>query len=128
MAKNETPLQAVRRFCIQCVGNVKSEIRDCRGDKPFLSGVKCCPLFKHRFGRGRISVLEIRKHCLRLCMNGSRDAVRCCLSTECPLYPFRMGTNPNYKESTKKLKSKLAKKQGLSKIGLKSRAKKKVKK
>ena len=125
MEKNETPLHAVRRFCIECVGNVKSQIRNCGGDKPIMGGeYPCCPLFPHRGGRKRISVKTIRKHCM-ICTNGSHDAIRECPSTECPLYPFRMGTNPNYKKSTKKIKSKLAKKQGLSKLGLDSRANKK---
>ena len=125
MATKGTPLYAVRQFCIQCVGNAKSQIKKCGGDRPIMGGeYSCCPLYKHRMGKKRVTVATIRKHCM-ICTNGSYDAIRECPSTECPLYPFRMGHNPNYKESTKKIKSKLAKKQGLDKLGLKSRIEKK---
>lgn len=128
MARKGTPLYAVRKFCIECCGGSKPDVKTCTGDKPIMGGMyKCCPLFIHRLGRKRISVQKIRKHCL-MCMGGSRDTVKDCPSKDCWLYPFRLGTNPNYKESTKQIKSKTAKKQGLSHIGSKSRAKKKVKK
>lgn len=38
-------------------------------------------------------VQTIRAFCLT-CVGGSKKAVREC-SAECPLHPFRMGTNPN---------------------------------
>jgi hypothetical protein len=127
MNKQKTPLQAVRKFCVECCGGSKPDVKTCRGDRPIMGGdYPNCPLFPHRGGRKRISVKTIRKHCI-ICTNNSHDAIRECPSTKCPLYPFRMGTNPNYKEETKKLKSKLAKKQGLSKIGLRSRVNKKDK-
>jgi len=121
MAKQETPLQAVRRFCIECCGGVRKEVKTCGGDKPIMSGkYPNCPFFPHRYGRKRISVKTIRKQCI-ICTNNSYDAIRECPSTKCPIYPFRMGKNPNYSEKTKKIRSKLAKKQGLAKIGLDSR-------
>jgi hypothetical protein len=41
----------------------------------------------------RITPLKaIRKKCLD-CMCGSAKEVRLCPSTDCPLYPFRMGHN-----------------------------------
>ena len=127
MKKQKTPLQAVRKFCIECCGGSKPDVKTCGGDKPIMCGdYPCCPLFPHRGGRKRVSVKTIRNHCI-ICTNNSHDAIRECPSTGCPLYPFRMGKNPNYSEKTKKLKSKLAKKQGLSKIGLKSRTNKKAK-
>jgi hypothetical protein len=126
MGKQRTPLQAVRKFCIECCGGSKPDVKTCGGDKPIMCGDHPnCPLFPHRGGRKRVSVKTIRKHCI-ICTNNSHDAIRECPSTECFLYPFRMGKNPNYSEKTKKLKSKLAKKQGLSKIGLKSRINKKA--
>lgn len=40
-------------------------------------------------------IRSIRKHCLDCCC-GSAKEVRLCPSTDCNLYPFRMGTNPNF--------------------------------
>ena len=42
----------------------------------------------------RSSVKSIRAFCLD-CGNGQPKEVRLCPNTECPLYPFRMGKNPN---------------------------------
>ena len=41
-------------------------------------------------------VKSIRKHCLE-CSGQSPKEVRLCLITHCPLYPYRMGENPNRK-------------------------------
>lgn len=124
MATKGTPLYAVRKFCIECCGGSKPDVKTCTGDKPIMGGrYKCCPLFSHRLGRKRISVQKIKKHCL-MCMGGSREAVKECPSKDCWLYLFRFGTNPNYGKD-RELKSKLAKKQKLSKLGLKSRINKK---
>jgi len=38
----------------------------------------------------------IRKKCLD-CSMGSKKEVRLCPMTDCPLYPYRMGHNPNRK-------------------------------
>ena len=40
------------------------------------------------------AIRAIRKKCLD-CSCGSRDEVKRCELVECPLYPFRMGKNPN---------------------------------
>ena len=36
----------------------------------------------------------IRAHCIE-CSGGAKQEVAACIITECPLYPFRLGTNPN---------------------------------
>ncbi len=41
-------------------------------------------------------VKAIKKNCLD-CSGGSKKEIRVCVITECPLYPFRMGKNPNRK-------------------------------
>ena len=41
-------------------------------------------------------VKAIRAKCLE-CSNYQPKEVRNCLITDCPLYPFRMGKNPNRK-------------------------------
>lgn len=39
----------------------------------------------------------IRAYCLD-CSNGSAHEVKLCPMTECPLYAFRLGKNPNIKK------------------------------
>lgn len=41
-------------------------------------------------------VKAIKKYCLD-CSGGSKKEVRECIILDCPLYPFRMGKNPNRK-------------------------------
>ena len=41
-------------------------------------------------------VKAMRLKCLD-CSGGSTKEVRLCPIKKCPLYPFRMGKNPNYK-------------------------------
>ncbi len=40
-------------------------------------------------------VRSIRKYCVQVCQSGSPKEARHCSNSECPLFPFRMGTNPN---------------------------------
>ena len=42
------------------------------------------------------SIKAIRKHCLR-CQGGHPSLVRNCDTTDCDLFPFRLGNNPNRK-------------------------------
>jgi len=121
MIKKETPSKSVKRFCSQCCGGIRKEVVNCTGDKPIMGGLyKRCPFYNNRFGKGRVSVKTIRKHCL-ICMGGSKESVKECPSKTCPLYPFRFGTNPNYGKVDRKRKSKSAKKLGLAELGLKSK-------
>lgn len=41
-------------------------------------------------------IKAIRAKCLD-CSNGSAHEVKLCPVTRCPLYPYRLGKNPNYK-------------------------------
>jgi hypothetical protein len=43
--------------------------------------------------RGRNPMRAIRDKCLDCCC-GSASEVRKCVATDCPLWPFRLGTNP----------------------------------
>ena len=43
----------------------------------------------------------IKKHCLE-CSGYEKKQVRECVITDCPLFPFRAGSNPNRKGSTVK--------------------------
>lgn len=114
MKSRKTPLKAVRKYCLSCCGDVKNEVKTCGGDKPIMGGLyPSCPFYNHRLGKNRISVKVIRKHCVEICCNGSVLAVRECPSTECALYEYRMGTNPNYAVADRKAKSEIAKKNKL---------------
>lgn len=97
-----TPLQAIRKFCTQCVGST-AEVKACGGDKMFGQGDSNCQcyFYPYRMGRGRPSVKTIRKHCLE-CMGGSRKLVAQCINFNCPLYVFRFGKNPNRVRKEKK--------------------------
>jgi hypothetical protein len=98
-----TPLEAVHRFCVQCVGS-PFDVRDCGGNRSLNGG--CYPsgecwFWKHRLGKGRPSVKTIRRYCL-WCQGDSADLVRECVERmahsgveACPLYPYRMGKNPH---------------------------------
>ena len=90
-----TPLQAIRRFCVQCVGSVY-EVKKCGGEKVLAGGDEngACWFFPFRLGRGRPSVKLIRKSCLE-CMGGSRKFVAECWTPDCSVWPYRMGKNPN---------------------------------
>lgn len=44
----------------------------------------------------RTPVQAIRAYCLDCCCF-QRNEVRLCTAVQCPLYPFRMGKNPNRK-------------------------------
>jgi hypothetical protein len=45
-------------------------------------------------------VKSIRKKCIE-CAAGSLKEVRECVIPNCPLYPFRLGKNPNRKHTKK---------------------------
>lgn len=109
------PLEAVRKFCVQCVGNEYPEVHVCGGAK-CLNGAAdengTCWFYPHRMGKKRVSLKTIRKMCL-WCQGGSEQFVRECGiiegNVDCPLHPFRMATNPNYSEETReKLRVRLA--------------------
>jgi len=63
-------------------------------------------------------IKAIRAFCLQ-CTSSDRAWIKECPSLECPLYPYRMGTNPNVSEharmdAAKRAKSRNSdKKQGL---------------
>jgi len=90
-----TPLRAIRHMCLQCVETVY-EVRNCQGDTS-IDGP--CPLFDHRSGHRpsraqRTPVKAIRAKCVS-CMGGYYTEVRECPSeTTCPLWAYRLGTNP----------------------------------
>ncbi len=90
-----TPLEAIRKFCVDCVGSAY-DVKECGGDHCLNGGCDAdgvCWFFPYRLGGGRPSVKLIRQVCL-WCMGDSQDFVRECWTPECAIHPYRMGTNP----------------------------------
>jgi hypothetical protein len=108
-----TPLKAIRRFCVECVGSPYA-VDGCGGDK-CLDGQGdeegVCHFYRYRLGRGRPSVKLIRKMCLE-CMDGSRRLVAEC-GSDCELHRFRFGRNPNISAATREKQRMIALKRGL---------------
>ena len=90
MEKYYTPLQALRKKCLDCGCNQYKEVELCP--------VQDCPLWPYRFGRiptpkPETTVLQaMRAKCLD-CSETSND-VRECWHEDCYLYIFRIGKNP----------------------------------
>lgn len=68
------------------------------------------------------AIKAIRAKCLD-CSGGSREEVKQCVIPDCPLYPFRLGKNPNIKrkeyteEERKAMAETLAKRLGRKSAG-----------
>lgn len=107
-----TPLRAIRRFCVACVGS-PYEVDGCGGDKCLNGqgdGEGVCFFYRFRMGKGRPSVKLIRKMCLE-CMEGSSKLVADCES-DCHLKRFRFGKNPNISDETRKMRREMLLKRG----------------
>jgi len=87
----QTPKEAVRNFCLRCVGS-SAEVEECEGDD-LLNG-DVCLFFRYRTGNGRPRLKLIRQFCL-VCMGDQRKLVAECASKKCPLHAYRMNINPN---------------------------------
>jgi len=101
--KKVTPLRAIRKYCIQCVGSSK-EVHHCNGDQMIGQGDENnqCYFYQYRKFCGKPSVKIIRKHCLE-CMGGSYKLVRDCSSVKCPVHEFRFGKYPKHAVTRQKL-------------------------
>ncbi len=95
-----TPLEAIRKKCVDCSGYEYKEVSDCNfGPGTFDE----CSLYPFRIGIGHglgSKVKAIRKYCL-WCMCNQTEEVKLCVSNNpavpCSLYEFRMGHNPQRK-------------------------------
>lgn len=88
MKKYPSPLKAIRLNCLECCLNQPKEVRLCAA-----SG---CPSHILRMGKGVPGVRPlqvIKEHCI-VC-GGHEEPPKDCKMTDCPLYPFRTGHNPN---------------------------------
>jgi len=90
-----TPLQAIRKRCLDCSYGIHGEVNNCE--------LEHCELYPYRFGkkparkkgvRNKTSLQSCRAYCLRCCL-GSKKEVSLCPVKDCALYEFRLGSNPN---------------------------------
>lgn len=110
-----TPLEAVHRFCVECVGGSAHEVRACGGDRCRKGGCDSkgvCLFYRYRLGTGRPRLHVIRKTCL-WCQGGSPNLVKDCRSRTCTLHPFRLGRNPNISEQKRAALRMAAQRRGL---------------
>ena len=116
MARKLTPLKAIRKQCVSCMGGQLRLVADCPG--------RDCPLYPYRMGRldgaDGHTLRAIRQYCLGCA--GSSQAVRDCygdtaVDGPCPLYRFRLGKNPNISKETRQKRRMVALKHGFGKSG-----------
>lgn len=83
-----SPLQAIKKYCLDCCLGQRGEVKECPATK--------CPLWTRRTGanQGAGTVKAIRARCID-CSGGHEGMVLNCDRTDCILHPFRMGKNPN---------------------------------
>ena len=100
MPKRTTPIKAIRKKCLDC-SECMEEIRNCECSQDD-GAIEKCFLYPYRMGKRPKTKAEytpvksIRKHCLK-CYCGSFALVKDCPVTDCPLFNYRLGTNPSRK-------------------------------
>jgi hypothetical protein len=105
-----TPMQAIRRYCVECAHKKLEEITNCTAHNPKLGKIthsdeKGCYLWPYRHGAAqdfdaskghkKLSRLQsIKRECLN-CQGGNSEFVHDCQNSDCYLFKFRFGTDPN---------------------------------
>jgi hypothetical protein len=98
MAKKLTPVKAIRKRCLDCVGFSTTDVKNCNCFEND-GAIEKCFLHPYRMGkRPKVKaectpIKSIRKHCLWCCC-GSFNLVKNCPTGDCPLWIYRFGTNP----------------------------------
>ena len=83
-----SPLKSIRLHCLSCCLNQPSEVRYCGA-----SGCNSHPLRMGKRVEGLNVLKTIREHCKQC--GGWEEKPRDCQVTDCELFPFRCGKNPN---------------------------------
>ena len=102
--KNRSPLQAIRAFCLECEGDSPANVKDCLNP--------ACPFYAYRLGtppagQSHQPMKAIKTYCFDQCQAGSgREEVLTCQGDKaalgpCPVFPFRLGVNPNISAATR---------------------------
>jgi hypothetical protein len=102
-----SPLKAIRVFCVECQGDSFQGVSECADT--------ACPFREYRSGKaleaGQHRPLgAVRRYCHEYCQAGAgRAEVLSCQGDKpldggpgCPVFPFRLGKNPNISEETRK--------------------------
>lgn len=88
MKKHPSPLKAIRLHCLWCGCDQPQEVRLC--------GAAGCSSHPLRLGKsvpGIRPLTVIKDHCKQC--GGWEENPRDCQVTDCALFPFRLGKNPN---------------------------------
>lgn len=107
-----SPLKTIRRYCLRCCSGQAREIGLCPAGQTVVSnatGEACppCPLYPYRYGRKpsprsleswdggepQRPLRAIRARCLDCAPEDAWQGN--CGVEDCPLYPYRLGKNPN---------------------------------
>lgn len=94
-----SPLKAIRAFCTTCQGECSRAVAGCADT--------ACPFYPYRHGTPPEGMKHqpmkaIRRYCLDNCQCGAgrQEVVDCggdtALLGPCPVFPFRLGKNPNF--------------------------------
>ena len=106
-SRRRSPLQAIRAFCLECEGDSPDNVKDCLNP--------ACQFYVYRLGappkgQAHKPLPAIKEYCHDQCQAGSgREEVLSCKGDEpvydvlqpCPVYPFRLGKNPNISAKTR---------------------------
>ncbi|MDR1241799.1 MAG: hypothetical protein LBM00_03285 [Deltaproteobacteria bacterium] len=101
-----SPLQAIRVFCVECQGDSFQGVSECADT--------ACPFHPYRHGTalskgGHRPIGTIKRYCHEYCQGGvivGSYEVKDCGGDKaalgpCPVFPFRLGMNPNISEETR---------------------------
>lgn len=88
-----TPLSSIRKRCLDC-REVRTDIKNCEFG---LESNDPCALYPFRMGKGRPKMRDIREYCL-WCVCSNYREVELCPIKNCPLWVYRLGKNPAYKD------------------------------
>jgi hypothetical protein len=117
--KKRTPLEAVAAHCRRCIGGTLRVVEQCTDTN--------CPTYPIRLGtlqglKGAKVLKSIKNFCEDYCL--PEEPAKECTANKaygcnppCELWPFRTGTSPYVKRTTKKNRSQKAQKQSRSAAG-----------
>ena len=102
--KIRSPLKAIRVFCIECQGDSFHAVVECRDT--------ACQFYAYRKGapparQPHKPMKAIKTHCFDNCQAGTgyQEVLHCrgdtAFAGSCPVFPFRLGVNPNVTPATR---------------------------
>ena len=102
--KMPSPLRVIRTFCLECQGDMTNAryVKECKDT--------ACPLYAYRYGTLPVPhrpLSAIKAYCYDYCQGGAGHAevLHCqgdkAFGGPCPVFPFRLGVNPNISKATR---------------------------